>query len=45
MAVVISVILVMFIMLAAVTLPLSADISSSIRWAKSQTSDSWPKAS
>ena len=34
MAVVISVILVMFIMLAAVTLPLSADISSSIRLGK-----------
>ena len=34
MAVVISVILVMFIMLAAVTLPLSADLSSSIRLGK-----------
>ncbi len=34
MAVVISVVLVMFIMLAAVTLPLSADISSSIRLGK-----------
>ena len=34
MAVVISVILIMFIMLAAVTLPLSADVSSSIRLGK-----------
>ena len=34
MAVVISVVLIMFIMLAAVTLPLSADVSSSIRLGK-----------